>query len=158
METKAHIGKLGEDLACDYLIRNGYRIIDRNYRLKIGEIDIIAMGRDKTLVFIEVKTMTESGDPTTRLPASPELRRGEPDSQARPNDQNRPVGRVAGLVPEDNLTGAKLKKLSRTCELFVGKNPELVNEKKGWRIDLVAISLNSNSQPRFTHYENIFKS
>lgn len=43
------------------------------------------------------------------------------------------------LLPEDNLTAAKLKKLRRVCEEFTLKNPDLVNEKKGWRIDLIAI-------------------
>ena len=120
-------GKLGEDLACNYLIRDGYRIVDRNYRLKIGEIDIVAMSKDKTLVFVEVKTMQESGNPA-----------------------------IAELMPEDNLTKAKLEKLSRACELFVGRNPELVSDRNGWRIDLVAVSLNQNLKPEFKHYENLF--
>ena len=48
-------GKYGEDLACLYLQKMGYKIIERNFRIRGGEIDIIA--RDgKTLVYIEVKT------------------------------------------------------------------------------------------------------
>jgi putative endonuclease len=43
-----------ESLAVDYLKEHGYKIIERNYRTKIGEIDIIAKDRD-TIVFIEVK-------------------------------------------------------------------------------------------------------
>ncbi|MEK7519971.1 MAG: YraN family protein [Patescibacteria group bacterium] len=48
-------GDLGEELTCQYLIRKGYRIIERNYLMKYGEIDIIAK-KDKEIVFIEVKT------------------------------------------------------------------------------------------------------
>jgi len=48
------IGQLGETLACQYLSRQGYRIILRNYRTKLGEIDIIAEERG-ILVFVEVK-------------------------------------------------------------------------------------------------------
>jgi putative endonuclease len=48
-------GGHGEDLAADYLCVHGYRLLDRNVRLKRGEIDIIAQ-EDKTLVFVEVRT------------------------------------------------------------------------------------------------------
>ena len=61
----------------------------------------------------------------------------------------------AGLVPEDNMTPAKLKKLRRACEAFVGKHAAAVNEKKGWRIDLVAIVLGGDGEPAIRHYENI---
>lgn len=63
MKIANPIAILGEDLACDYLIRKGYKIIERNFRKKYQEIDIIAIeGATKitlsnpTLVFIEVKT------------------------------------------------------------------------------------------------------
>ena len=48
-------GKLGEDFTADYLIKNGYDIITRNYRKPCGEIDIVASKGD-ILVFVEVKT------------------------------------------------------------------------------------------------------
>ena len=52
---KAVKGKLGEDFTADYLIKNGYDIITRNYRKPCGEIDIIATKGD-ILAFVEVKT------------------------------------------------------------------------------------------------------
>lgn len=48
-------GIFGEDAACKYLIKKGYKIIDRNFRKKYQEIDIIALD-GSVLVFIEVKT------------------------------------------------------------------------------------------------------
>jgi putative endonuclease len=48
---------LGENIATDYLKRKGYRIIERNFRKGYGEIDIICI-KEKTLVFVEVKTRT----------------------------------------------------------------------------------------------------
>lgn len=47
-------GYRGEDLACEYLRKNGYEILERNYRIRGGEIDIVAMDGDY-LVFVEVK-------------------------------------------------------------------------------------------------------
>lgn len=49
------IGQNGEDIACKYLSLCGYKIIYRNFRCRIGEIDIIAE-KDNVLTFIEVKT------------------------------------------------------------------------------------------------------
>ncbi len=48
-------GKLGENTAAKYLKKNGYKIVERNYRCKFGEIDIIALDGD-ILAFIEIKT------------------------------------------------------------------------------------------------------
>ena len=48
-------GILGEKIACEFLVKNGYDIVEKNYRCSIGEIDIIAKQTD-TLVFIEVRT------------------------------------------------------------------------------------------------------
>lgn len=55
MNTK-EIGNNGENKAADYLIEKGYSILERNWRTKTGEIDIIAL-KDETLVFIEVKSL-----------------------------------------------------------------------------------------------------
>lgn len=49
--------KLGEDKACEYLRKLGFKILERNYRKTYGEIDIIALEKN-VLVFIEVKTRT----------------------------------------------------------------------------------------------------
>ena len=48
-------GDYGEDLACQYLKKVGYRILERNYRIRGGEIDVVARVGD-VLVFVEVKT------------------------------------------------------------------------------------------------------
>lgn len=52
--NNAIVGNSGEEKACEYLINNGYKILRRNFKTKIGEIDIIAK-KDNTTVFVEVK-------------------------------------------------------------------------------------------------------
>jgi putative endonuclease len=49
-------GELGEEVAANFLIARGYRILERNFRCKGGEVDIITRDPgDKSLVFLEVK-------------------------------------------------------------------------------------------------------
>lgn len=64
MNENYDLGKKGEDLAVEYLIEQGYQILERNWRSGHKEIDIIAMKND-TLVAVEVKTRktTTYGDP-----------------------------------------------------------------------------------------------
>ncbi|MBN1465208.1 YraN family protein [candidate division KSB1 bacterium] len=66
MSARQNIGRTGEEMAADHLRRHGYVIKARNYRLRNGEIDIIAQ-KDAVLVFIEVKTARSSafGAPAT---------------------------------------------------------------------------------------------
>ncbi len=53
--TKSETGKLGEEITAYYLKRSGYEIVSRNFRIRGGEIDIIAV-KDDIIAFVEVKT------------------------------------------------------------------------------------------------------
>ncbi len=126
MTYKSQLGKLGEDAVCQYLIKNGYKILERNFRKPWGELDIIAKAPGKTLVFIEVKTIS------------------------------------GNIQAEEQLTKAKLQKIRRTASLYAGHFSEKINDKKGWRIDLVALTLNKSNELTISlkdclinHYENI---
>ncbi len=64
MAQHNELGKKGEQLAVDFLLKNGYQIIERNYRFDKAEVDIIARIKD-VLAIIEVKTRstTDFGNP-----------------------------------------------------------------------------------------------
>jgi putative endonuclease len=58
--TTIATGAEHEALATDYLVRHGFRIVERNFKTKIGELDIIAREGD-TLCFVEVRSRTGAG-------------------------------------------------------------------------------------------------
>ena len=55
LNQKQKTGEKGENIAAHHLKKRGYKILEKNYRTKLGEIDIIAKDK-KTIVFVEVKT------------------------------------------------------------------------------------------------------
>src|SRR3989344_3902996 len=116
MRESKFLGQIGEDIACAYLRDKGFLILKRNYRKPWGEIDVVAQARDTTLVFVEVKTMTDKGE--------------------------------SEIGPEDQMSAAKIKKFKLICETFVSHNPRLVNERRGWRMDVIAIDADQNNHPR----------
>ena len=63
-KARQELGKWGEDLALDYLIKKGYVLIERNFSNKYGEIDLI-MKDHETIVFVEVRVRSSnySGTP-----------------------------------------------------------------------------------------------
>ncbi|MBI5306057.1 YraN family protein [Candidatus Wolfebacteria bacterium] len=124
MIKKTELGQLGENIACEYLVEKNYKIIERNYRQKWGEIDIIAKVPDKTLVFVEVKTVC---------------------SVEKLHTENDKHSDVCQISAEDQLTRAKLTKLQRTASLYANHKPELVDDNNGWRIDLLALTLQDSS-------------
>lgn len=54
-EARLQLGRQGEELAARHLEQRGFRIVARNYRTPIGELDIIARDR-RHLLFVEIKT------------------------------------------------------------------------------------------------------
>lgn len=122
MKTLVETGAQGEQKAVDFLKSKRYTILERNHREKWGELDIIARDSDKTVVFIEVKTMSNLGR--------------------------------SGLRPEDHLTRQKLGQLRKLALFYANSHPKLINPKKGWRIDLIALTINDNCFD-LNHYQNI---
>ena len=150
MPNNIKIGQIGEDLACRYLLNNKYKIVDRNYREKWGEIDIICKDKNGVLVFVEVKALKMFHPPLMHKWG---VHGGVKQTEGY-------------FTPEENLHSSKLKKVKRTAYLYANFHPDLINENWGWRIDLVAIEIghpNPKTIPiiellkscQIRHYENI---
>lgn len=70
MARSQELGRRGEEIAAEHLVRRGFRILARNYRTRWGEIDIIAFD-GRTLTFCEVKSRrarTSAGGSAERAP------------------------------------------------------------------------------------------
>ncbi len=112
---RGEVGKTGERLAANYLIKAGYKVLDLNYYnasgYRIGEIDIIAEDKkNEQLVFIEVKSCV------TRNPEN--------------------------ALPEANVTNAKLRKIFKAINYFLQKEKMLDRE---WRLDLITVIFNEET-------------
>jgi putative endonuclease len=87
-----YFGKIGEDIACDFLKKNNFSIIARNYQRKWGELDIVGF-KDGAIHFFEVKSTTFNIGNVT--------------------DIHR---------PEENVHGLKVKHIRRMVETYLNEN------------------------------------
>ena len=75
-DPRQRLGTLGEELAAEHLLRRGFQIVERNYRTRWGELDIIAFD-GRTLAFCEVKTRRASPGGGSPLDAVRALKRSQ---------------------------------------------------------------------------------
>jgi len=75
-DPRPRLGALGEQLAAEHLVRRGFEIVERNYRTRWGELDIIAFD-GRTLAFCEVKTRRASPGGASPLEAVRALKRAQ---------------------------------------------------------------------------------
>lgn len=123
---KRRLGDLGETIACDYLSKHGFEIIERNYLRKWGEIDIIAK-RNGVWRFIEVKSVS-----CVTLP-----RVSHVTSEYR---------------PEENVHPQKLKRLSRTIQTYMLEK----RIESDWQLDIVTVKIDEKTRiARVEIIENI---
>ena len=116
---KRAVGSEGEQIAVKFLKRNGYKILQRNYRCRIGEIDIICFDHG-TVVFVEVKT--RHGD----LYGPPELSVTEA--------KKRRISRIAShYISKNKIEGIDLR--FDVVSIFFSsaeKNPEITHFKNAF--------------------------
>lgn len=112
MAKHNEIGKIGEDIASDWLVKKGFSIIERNYLKKWGEIDIVAHEKDGKVHFVEVKTV--SYETKAKL--------------------DRAVSRKTWR-PEENVHKDKQMRLSRAIQTWLIDHPECIR----WQIDILTV-------------------
>lgn len=112
---KGQIGKIGEDLACLFLKKHGYAVINRNYWKKWGEIDIVAQ-RGRDLRFVEVKTVSRNY--VTR------------EMLAKNSDD---------YEPEDNIHPWKRQRLRRVIETYLLDKEDEISEETDWQVDVISV-------------------
>ncbi|MFA6386628.1 MAG: YraN family protein [Candidatus Paceibacterota bacterium] len=126
------IGELGEDIACEFLMKHDFSILERNYTKKWGEIDIIAQKGAKRY-FIEVKSKSVSNLDSDFM-----------KSVDLGHETNR---------PEDNMHPLKMRRLRRVVETY------LISKRLGyveWQFDLLVVYLDiEKRQARVKVVENI---
>ncbi len=86
---KKMLGQEGEDQAARYLEKQGYKILERNYRTRLGEIDLIALHNGE-VVFVEVKTRTNTAY-------------GAPELAVNPQKQHRMIRAALGYIKNKKL-------------------------------------------------------
>jgi Holliday junction resolvase-like predicted endonuclease len=118
------IGKFGEDIACMFLMKHGYKIVERNYSRKWGELDIVAKKAGK-ICFVEVKTV--SCEMSSEIDGFSGISGGC-------------VTRATGYRPEDNMNKRKITKFLRIIQTYI---VEKHMEKVEWSMALVAMRVDT---------------
>ena len=128
MAEHNEIGKIGENMAKTFLMKQGFVILDTNYRVFNGELDIIAK-KDNILRFIEVKTV-------------------------KVRDCN--YIENVNVTPEDNLTSQKWSKMVTTINIYL-KHKNVSHETK-YQADLACVYLDTEKREgRVKLIQNIHK-
>ena len=145
---RGEVGKLGEELVARFLMKHGYRILERNYRRPWGELDIIAE-RKARVHFVEVKALLRdvsdetdetprSGHGKAKSEVSPETAREETLKYIR---QGSPKDRFR---PEDQMSSKKIKRLSRIIRSYLGGKD--VSSETPWQFDLATVLIDESKR------------
>lgn len=150
---KRKIGDIGEELASMFLVKHGFEVIERNYRKKWGELDIIA-AKDNLLHFIEVKTVDVSRETSDKkvtretserfkdwqiIDVSHETDDPSAHQSTRLADSRETSANNDEYEPEENIHYWKQKRLSRAIQTYLVERR--VPEDQEWQIDIITVKL-----------------
>lgn len=148
MGSKQKIGSLGEELVVKFLMKRGFKILDRNYRRPWGELDIVAE-KNSTIHFVEVKALAQrvSGETIAnrkhRRNLTPERVTQETSRQrvlkyiryAKPKDWYR---------PEDHVNRNKMLRLRRIIQTYlIGRH---VSDETAWQFDVATVLIDEENR------------
>jgi len=103
MSDSKNIGSLAEKLACGFLIQNGYKIIERNFRNKIGEIDIVALKPKSFFQLLTRKVLSSSRIIFVEVKAQSGIRFGLAEERINYFKQNKLKQLAQSYLKEKNL-------------------------------------------------------
>ncbi len=135
------IGRIGENIACKYLKDKGYAIVERNFRRKWGEIDIVCSKgkiKESSTWNIGLKILTNV------LRGTFIGKHNVPRGTKNKNIvfiEVKTLKNNSSLNPEDNLTHSKQRKLVRTCQLYLDEKG--ISHDTEWQIDAILINLDT---------------
>jgi putative endonuclease len=101
-DRRQSVGRRGEELAAQHLVRRGFQILDRNFRTRWGELDIVAFD-GSTLTFCEVKTRRTSGSAITPFDSVTARKRRQVRKIARAWLAGREVSQFAATLRFDAI-------------------------------------------------------
>ncbi len=153
INTTKNKGSRGETIACEYLENLGYKILNKNKSTKFGELDIISESKDKTMVFVEVKTIYTKNDGELKSLATCSQESGNKVDKLGKVWQN--TSKIADyLSPEDHMSKSKIIKTKRMAQWYFNQYPD--TSIKNYQIDLIAIEITDNKNNiLIRHYKNI---
>ena len=134
-KNNKNIGKIGEETACMFLMKQGYQIVARNYWKKWGEIDIVAL-KGKTTHFVEVKTVSKSLQAESPINCGENRGNLECPIVSRENCKEVSCETTDEYRPEDNIHPWKLKRLSRVIQTYLAENN---TNDDNWQFDAVTV-------------------
>ncbi len=113
------IGEIGERIAERHLERKGFQLLDRNFRTRVGEIDLI-MEHEKVIHFVEVKTVSR-------------------ETFYMKQGRSVPHGTYR---PEEKVHASKLRKILKSAEIWLLKN----KYKGDWEVDVASVKVDPESR------------
>ena len=137
---KQKIGLIGEDFAEMFLMKQGFVILDRNFTLKLGEIDVIAT-KDSRLFFFEVKTISVSHETDMHIKSVSHETLGRiPERVVSRETFLKENSKLTN--PFQNISKSKIKKLLNSVEVYLSKNR--VSHETRWQLDGIGVYLDEN--------------
>lgn len=124
--NRAYIGRMGEHIAGRHLVSIGHKILDRNYRKRWGEIDIVSQMGDQ-IHFVEVKTVS--------------LADGQGPTQTRWG---------GSYDPAEKVDRGKVGRLNKAIESYLVE--KFYHNEPPWQLDVITVGLDHGDKKAYVRY------
>lgn len=153
MGRTQRVGALGEELVAKFLMKRGFNVIDRNFRKKWGEIDVIATKKN-ILHFVEVKSVSRNLYGLLKyIPSARPQNKVTHETYGRQNtlesttDAKQVILRKEpkdSFRPEDNIHSMKIARLKRAIQSYLLSGR--VSSETEWRFDVASVFIDRDNR------------